>query len=236
MGRISGGERTKKRPTKLTRELARAPVWNLGQWGSDAEHVRAEDATRGVAKWGEAVPDCPLAKDLVAAICLPKGGRTREGLDQAALLEKLARQPLLVSPWVAVPKVRMAVAGLRVTPEGRRARHLVFPHLCTFALRRAWDEVAPEPGAYLDPDRDADHDVAAVARRLHTRAMKHMVDLLRRVSKDPEAFADIVEHEPPARRDLVLLDNLGEKWRAKTAAILGIGRGAHASLAAHAQA
>src|SRR5262245_22060834 len=128
MGKKSGGERTQKRPTKLTRELARAPVWNVGQFGRDVEHVDAEDATRGVATWGEAVSGHTVAEDLVAAMCLPKGGRTREGLDQAALLERLAREPLLVSPWVAVPKVRMAVAGLRVTPEGRRARDLVFPY------------------------------------------------------------------------------------------------------------
>src|SRR5262249_57343518 len=82
-----------------------------------------------------------------------------------------------------------------------------------------------DPGAYLDPDR-ADDDVAGIARRLHTRAMKHMVDLLRRVSEAPDTFANIVEHVPPARRDLVLLDTLGKEWRAKTGLILGIGRGA----------
>jgi hypothetical protein len=179
-------------------------VWDVGQWDT--------------ATWAEAVQERTLAEDLVDAIRARQGKPIPEGIESGALLEALARHPLIVTSWVAVPAVRMAVAGLRVTPEGRRARQHVFPHLRTYALRRALSEVAPKP--------DADYDVYAVARRLHTRAMAHMVDLLRRVSEDPEAFANIIEHAPPRQRDLLLLDNLGPAWRAQTAMILGVGRGA----------
>jgi hypothetical protein len=38
------------------REPVRSSIWNVGQFGSDTDHVDIEDPTRGVATWGEAVP------------------------------------------------------------------------------------------------------------------------------------------------------------------------------------
>jgi hypothetical protein len=144
MGTVAGrgGQETRaRRPTRLERELARAPVWDVGDLDS--------------ADWGEAVQGRTLAEDLVAAIRAP------EGAERTALLETLARHPLLVSPWVAVPEVRARVAELGGDSDGPRARRFAFPYLCRFALGRAWDEVSPQPGA----------DVHDVARRLHPRAI-----------------------------------------------------------------
>jgi hypothetical protein len=200
MGTVAGSGRKRKR-TKLDRELARAPVWNVGEWGA--------------AVWGEAEHASTLAEDLLAAIRVP------EGPARAALLEALARQPLLVTPWVAVPEVQRKVSALSRTPEGRRVQDVVVPILCRFVLRLAWDEVAPHPGA----------DLHQVAGELHTRAMMYLVNFLDDVGDDPASIARVAEI-PPRERERVLsamLDLkrwLGPGWRRRRATMLGSTPGA----------
>src|SRR5262249_20598576 len=158
-GRRSTEKRT-RRQSRLDRELARSPVWGLGEWNT--------------AQWADAVSERTLGQDLVEAIHLPDGSRTPEGRDLAALLEALARHPLLVTPWVAEPEVRRQVSLWRHTPNGRVVLDVVVPILCRFALRLAWHEVAPTAAA--DP-----HQVAA---DLHTRSMAHLVPFLAEVEPD----------------------------------------------------
>jgi len=155
-------------------------VWNLGEWGSDEKELEGEDATRGVARWAAAVSTRTLGQDLVDAIRLRQGRRISEGRDRAALLEALARHPLLVAPWVADPEVRRQVALWPHTPNGRIVLDVVVPILCRFALRLAWDEVA------VPLDESVPLGVAAhqVAAELHTRAMAHLVRFLAEVEPD----------------------------------------------------
>jgi hypothetical protein len=186
--RLTSRSRRIERP--LDKELARSPVWGVGQWNQ--------------ARWGSAVSGPTIAQDLCRAI------RTQESSERAVLLARLSREPLLVSPWVAVPAVRAQVAELGGTHAGRVVRRDIFPLLCQFALRLAWRDVAPEPGAA----------VTVVAARLHTRAMAYMVELLRSVADDPENFAALVTHGPLRDRSWLLLEALGGPWRARQAVML----------------
>jgi len=188
--RDEGTGRPKSRA--LDRELARSPIWDVGQWNE-------------ARWWDEAAHSRTLAEDLIAAVRAP--GRR----ELSAALVALAGHPLLVSPWVAVPEVRAMVAALGNSAAGRLVRRDVFPLLCRFALRLAWAEVSPQPAA----------DLYATAGRLHTRAMAHMVGLLRTVADDPDSFANVIEHALPRDRELLVSELLGSSWRAKRAAMLG---------------
>jgi hypothetical protein len=179
-------------------------VWDLGEWD--------------VADWGEAVPERTLGQDLVEAIHLPEGSRTPEGRDLAALLEALARHPLLVAPWVAVPEVRQKVSELQHTAEGVLVRERGFPILCRYALRLAWDEVRPRP----------EMDVHVVAHELHTRAMVHMVYFLDEIAGDEAASAAaVIRAIPRSRLESMLVgcltnleQHLGPGQRRRLAAML----------------
>jgi hypothetical protein len=124
------------RQTALDRELGKGAAWDLGEWDT--------------GEWASPLLDYLL----LAAIQAPKRP------EQAELLEKLSWQPLLVARWVAVPKVRRKVTALGHTPEGRIVLDVVVPILCHFALRLAWDDLAPQPQANLHQ----------LAHALHTRA------------------------------------------------------------------
>jgi hypothetical protein len=224
MKTVAGGGRQEKwaRPrNRLHRELARAPVWDLGEWGSDAEHVEAEDETRGVARWGEAVADRrALGEDLVDGIRTRQGKPTPESGDRAALLEALARHPLFVSPWVADPEVRRKVSLFRHTSNGRIVLDVVVPILSRFAIRLAWDEVAV-PLEDADPHR--------VATDLHARAMAHLGSFLAEIEPDSVTRLAAIPHRERERVLSQILDParlLGRGWRRRLEVMLNCTAGA----------
>jgi len=225
MGKVAGDGQKEKpaRPrSRLDRELARSPVWNLGEWGTDAEHVEAEDEAQGVARWGEAAENHTLGRDLVDAIGIRQGKRklTPEGRSQAALLEALARHPLLVSPWVADPEVRRQVSLWRHTPSGHIVLDVVVPIVRRFAIRLAWDEVTV-------PLEDADpHQIAA---ELRARAMARLVSFL--AEMEPDSVARLAAIPPRDRERMLsgMLDLprlLGPGWRRRRDAMLKCTAGA----------
>jgi hypothetical protein len=207
-------------------------VWDLGEWGTDEGREQAEDEARGVARWGDELPDRTpdyrtLGQDLVDAIRIRQGKRTPADRNQAVLLEALARDPLLVSPWVADPEVRQKVSLFHHTPNGRVVLEVVVPILCRFALRLAWDEVVvPLDGNEKVPFAVVVHQLAA---ELRTRAMAHLVRFLAEV--EPDSAVKLAEI-PPADRErmlsgmLRLRDLLGPGWRRRREAMLDCKAGA----------
>jgi hypothetical protein len=166
--------------------------------------------------------DRTLGADLVAAIGIRQGKRklTPEGRTQAALLEALARHPLLVSPWVADPEVRRQVSLWRHTPDGRIVLDVVVPIICHFAIRLAWDEVTV-------PQEDADPHL--VAAELHARAMARLVSFL--AEMEPDSVARLAAIPPRDRERMLsgMLDLprlLGPGWRRRRDAMLRCRAGA----------
>jgi len=180
------------------------------------QELRATGAEWNIGAWDDAKFPSPLAEDLHIAI----GAQNSPALAKA--LHRLALHPLLVAPWVADPEVRQKVAALRHTHAGRVVRQDGFPIFCRYALRLAWDEVAPRPGANLE----------FVGHELRTRAMAHLVDFLDQVGDDPESAAHVIETRPVRDRErwligvLDLEKALGPGWRRRRAIMLGSTPGA----------
>jgi hypothetical protein len=156
-----------------------------------------------------------LARTLRAAIRAPSG------TDLADLIARLSRERLLVTPWMAEPELRSRVAALRWTPDGLVVREQVFPMLCLFALRLAWDEVAPRP----------EMDLYRVAHDLHSHAMTHLMTFLDQVAEDPASAARAMS-APRRHREYFLAGVLDLRralrpgWRRRRAIMLGVTLGA----------